>query len=337
FAGFNGRVYLKDALFTLLGWVPSFGLFVWVYAPNANRGMALFTKTGYRPFTHVIESHQPLITFFILTLILVMVSYVRGKKPSQPYVTWQIMLPFAAFLAIATFIWFMTDVIINPWRGLVAFLPPLQSVRDISRINFSIPPLTLISLALLFSTTGVGATTAVSTSETPSAQWSIRPELILLFVLGSLMVYQSVNVSLQKTPIPWNRKAAKFDHYHQPSEEISAAIQAHCDAFGVFYQDDVSKEHMLQQYGHEQMFTAIGAMFISAETNVPTFNGYSAFGPDKWALAAPSIDEYLGLMTYWLSENDIVAGETRICLYDLYTHRLINYADLTVLVEGSQP
>ena len=325
---------LTDGGSGLIGWAIGFALFVKVYAPNAERGLELFTEPVYEPISRILLDLSYSGFFFLLAALTLIVwaswSIVKGRTVH----IWALILFLSGLGAILVSQWFRWDFTINPWRGLAALLPPLGSVRDVSRIGFLLP-----TFAVIVITIGIYATDflqSIQKGGLTTRKYAQYAPHALLIVLG---IYSLAFQQFRKSPIitshiPWNRTPDLFNHYHQVSDDVSDAMQTHCDAFAVYYEDSESAEHMIGLYGHQHMMTAIGAMFIATQTGVPTVNGYSAFGPDKWGLPDPSSDAYLGNLTYWLSVNEITAGPTRICLYDLYTHKLINYADLTVLAES---
>jgi hypothetical protein len=120
----------------------------------------------------------------------------------------------------------------------------------------------------------------------------------------------------------WNRETFAFERpvaVYQRWVEAPVAVEGRCRAFFILGASDAymaRSPHMWSLYN-------VDAMSIALRTNVPTLNGYSAWGPAGWELQNPQNRvAYKTAVDNWIRRNAL----TDVCALDVERRTMRPYA-----------
>jgi hypothetical protein len=170
------------------------------------------------------------------------------------------------------------------WTGLAALLPGFAAIRDPKRIIYVYELAVVLAAAALL------------------RQAALRPAVrVAVVALVCLLLAAD-----------WNRNTFSFARPNGAYDRVIAApIDVHpsCRSFAVAGES----RNDGPRSGHTWAVYGVDALFVALRLGMPTLNGYSAWAPDGWDLAAPLAPGYQASVTAWAARH----GLTGVCLLDM--------------------
>jgi hypothetical protein len=177
------------------------------------------------------------------------------------------------------------------WRAVFAGLPGLTVVRDPTRIIY------VYDLAAVILTGALVARTR-----------HLAARVALIAISSLLLVTQ------------WNDATFNFDRPREVFRQWVEAPVSIDPACRSFFIKGASQTYMARS-DHMWTLYSIDAAFIALKYELPTLNGYSAWGPEGWDLANPQEREYPERVRKWIARR----GLTSVCALDIDARTMTPY------------
>ena len=173
---------------------------------------------------------------------------------------------------------------LSVWRAALGWAPGFSSIRDPRRVIYLYELAVALAAALFL------------------VRLRARSPIRLVTTVAVVML---VAFGWNRHVFPYERPLSDFAEWVKKPIAVDPTCRS-------FYIKGASREYMARS-GHMWSLYNVDAMFIALDRDLPTLNGYSAWGPVGWELANPQEDVYSERVRSWIGHHQL----TGVCEFDV--------------------
>jgi hypothetical protein len=228
------------------------------------------TWRTFRDFLRGLHVYPTLRPFELVLLVAaaLWIPMLRAEKRARLYALWAIGVSIVVLLVSPKFGSF------SFWQTFFAPIPGLSVIRDPRRIIY------MYELAVVL-------LTGVLLSRLPGR----APLRVLVTLFVAILLAADWNTE----QFNFRRADAVFDRWVGRPIRIDSSCRS-------FFVKGASADYMARSPNMWSLY-GVDAMFIALNREIPTLNGYSAWGPDGWELGNPQEDTYPERIDKWIRRN----------------------------------
>lgn len=217
-------------------------------------------------------------TLVAIGALLVCVPWLRIDRKTRWYVWWAFVVSAFVFVMPLQLGGFAI------WLSFLRYVPGFSVIRDPTRVIFQYELAFIVATGLLLA--------------------RLRPHVISRGCVCLALLFFMIT-DHRTDVLEYDRPVSVFHHWVEEPIDIDPACQS-------FFMTPASTEYMKRSANLWALYGG-DAMFVALNHEIPTLNGYSAWGPDGWDLMNPPEPDYRDRVRGWIALKDLRG----VCAFDI--------------------